>query len=141
MLKHCTCLCVTSVNCRSLLTLLSVLFTFSKSFLAQPVISGHPVYMEANRTGQLHCFKNNISPERNLLWQVLDDAFTDRITFQSVTTRSTNEDGTVNISLTSSYNVMDELIDRVTIQCILSGSDADSYQPKATVKLLFPDGG
>ncbi|KAJ8050780.1 hypothetical protein HOLleu_04110 [Holothuria leucospilota] len=107
---------------------------------AQPVIIGHPVYMEANRTGQLHCFKNNVSPERNLVWQVFDEVFTDRITFQSVTTRSTNKDGTVNISLASSYNVMDESIDRVTVQCILSGSGADSYEPKATVRLLFPNG-
>lgn len=97
--------------------------------------------MEANRTGQLHCFKNNISPERNLLWQVVDTAFTDRITFQSVTTRSTNKDGTVNISLNSSYNVTDESIDRVSVQCVLSRSGADSYEPKATVKLLFPNGG
>ncbi|XP_071851951.1 uncharacterized protein [Apostichopus japonicus] len=108
-----------------------------------PVINGltsqQHVVLYIQRTDVLTCSMHRVSQEVSLQWLIITPASSEDISLDDQLSRSNNEDGTVNIALNSTVKVTSLSINRVTLQCKVSGLPADSPQVFSTqVELLLP---
>lgn len=107
-----------------------------------PVVEGRimqqHVYMDANRNGQLSCSMRRVYPNISLVWTVVDPTQSKKILFQEdVVGRKQNEDNTFDITLTSLYEVTDQSVPRITIQCGVANEIGEVLSSRTKVDLLF----
>ncbi|XP_071852948.1 uncharacterized protein [Apostichopus japonicus] len=110
---------------------------------AFPVINGltchQHVVLDVQRTDVLTCSMHRVSQEVSLQWFIITPDSSEDVSLDHQLSRSDNEDGTVNITLNSTVTVTSLSINRVTLQCKVSGLPADSPQVSSSqVELLFP---
>lgn len=96
------------------------------------------LYADVNRNGQLRCSMKNVTKEASLQWKVLDGSLKEIIDFKSEITKLTNEENRVDIVLTSQYNVKDNSVERIALECHVTGENIEEHLKATKIDLLFP---
>lgn len=91
------------------------------------------------RQDELNCSMYRVLKEISLKWIIVDSELSSEITFKDEFTEDDNGDGTSNVTLKSSFNVMSSSIQYVTFQCRVSGRRANLYPDVTTVDVLFSE--
>ncbi|KAJ8050808.1 hypothetical protein HOLleu_04147 [Holothuria leucospilota] len=105
-----------------------------------PMVNGHVnqnhVYLDVERMGHLSCVKENVIAGTRLDW-VLDSDLRGKVVFESRTVTLINSDGTVNINQTFDYDILDNSLDRITLECRVIEPESVEHPFTTTVELLF----
>lgn len=105
-----------------------------------PMVNGHVnqnhVYLDVERMGHLSCVKENVIAGTRLDW-VLDSDLRGKVVFESRTITLINSDGTVNINQTFDYDILDNSLDRITLECRVIEPESVEHPFTTTVELLF----
>ncbi|PIK45941.1 hypothetical protein BSL78_17190 [Apostichopus japonicus] len=101
---------------------------------------GHvQVVLHVNREGELTCSMDKVSQDVSLELVTIFPDSSDEIVLDNKYHITANEDGTVNITLTSRFRVLSALIQHFILQCRVSGQEANKYPETTTVELLVTE--
>ncbi|XP_071850556.1 uncharacterized protein [Apostichopus japonicus] len=108
-----------------------------------PVVNGlanqQHVVLHVNREGELTFSMDKVSQDVSLELVTIFPDSSDEILLDNRNNSTANEDGTVNITLTSKFRVLKRSIRHFTLQCRVTGQAADKYPEATTVELLVTE--
>ncbi|PIK45947.1 hypothetical protein BSL78_17196 [Apostichopus japonicus] len=108
-----------------------------------PVVNGlaeqQHVVLHVNREGELTFSMDKVSQDVSLELVTIFPDSSDEILLDNKYHITANGDGTVNITLTSSFRVLSDSTQHFTLQCRVSGQAADKYPEATTVELLVTE--